>query len=79
MTLYKNGALVGGTPTATSIATQNARTLQLGASGGIGGLTGKIAIVQVYSRALSINEIKQNCLTQEHRFTATPQSICAAP
>ena len=40
-----------------------------------------IATMQVYNTALTLQQIKQNCLAQEARFTLTPGtgSLCAAP
>jgi hypothetical protein len=42
-------------------------------------MNGKIAVVHIYNRALTAQELKQNCLAQEGRFTSTAQSICGAP
>ena len=42
---------------------------------------GSVALAQIYNTALTQQQIKQNCLAQEARFTATPGtgSLCAAP
>jgi hypothetical protein len=40
---------------------------------------GKLGIMRVYNTALTAQQIKQNCLAQEGRFTSTAQSICGAP
>jgi hypothetical protein len=53
--------------------------IRLGQRMGTNFYTGSIANMQIYNRALSAQEIKQNCLAQEGRFTATAQSICGAP
>lgn len=41
--------------------------------------TGSMGPVMVWNTSLSAQQVKQNCLAQEHRFTSTPQSICGSP
>jgi hypothetical protein len=67
--------------TATQTLSTGSSNLYIGSnSGGAGAYAqGSIAIVQIYSRDLSANEVKQNCLAQEGRFTSSPQSICGTP
>jgi hypothetical protein len=78
-TLYVDGTQVStlawiGTPGATS----SSLNVVIGNySGNV--LPGSLATLQIYDRNLSAQEVKQNCLAQEKRFTNTPQSICAAP
>jgi hypothetical protein len=79
MKLYVNGVLKD-----TATQTARARILKshfLGKkfSCGMNYFIGKLAIFQAYNRALSLEELKRNCLAQEGRFTSTAQSICAAP
>jgi hypothetical protein len=80
--IYRDGNLVAGP--VTSVATPaggNSSLTQIGAFNSSTTLLfrGSIAAIQVYNSALTLQQIKQNCLAQESRFTNTPQSICAAP
>ena len=75
VTNYINGT-AGGWDLATVPNITGANTSNVAYVGGAGG---KIATLQVYNTVLTQAQIKQNCLAQEHRFTATAQSICGAP
>ena len=81
--VYRNGALGttvtgnGWLPGATTTP-----TLCIGRScNGTQYWNASIATVQIYNTALTQQQIKQNCLAQEKRFTTTPGtgSLCAAP
>ncbi|MEO5968803.1 MAG: LamG-like jellyroll fold domain-containing protein [Bdellovibrionia bacterium] len=77
--IYKNGAQVA---TVNSIAAPtNGKVIvgnHLNSSGSaVTGMDGSLAVVQIYYRALSAQEIKQNCFAQQGRFSGT--NICAAP
>lgn len=76
----------GSPATSTASYTGNftsTHSVQIGAFGTSYYPTASVAIVQIYSSALSLAQIKQNCLAQEPRFTATPypsgSNICGVP
>ncbi len=68
-----NGWLPGATTTPTLCIGHNCNGTQY--------WNASIATVQIYNTALTQQQIKQNCLAQEKRFTATPGigSLCSAP
>jgi hypothetical protein len=76
---YKNSSTNGsGTYSITRV--DSGKTLRIGNRDNLSiPFVGSMAAVRIYNRALSAQEIKQNCLAQELRFTNTPQSICAVP
>jgi len=74
-TLYVNGTSVG---TASASVSFSSGALNIGQKSGTY-FNGKIATLRIYSTSLTQQQVKQNCLAQELRFTSTPQSICAAP
>jgi hypothetical protein len=79
VTHYKN-ASANGSGTLTTTIGDAGRTLRVGTRDDlINKFKGSMAISRIYNRALTSQEIKQNCLAQERRFTNTPQSICGAP
>ncbi|MEO7164746.1 MAG: LamG domain-containing protein, partial [Bdellovibrionia bacterium] len=78
ITFYVNGT-ADGSLTHASVAVDHTTTapVYIGADRTAGNfLNGSIPIVQIYNRALSSQEIKQNCIAQQSRFGV---STCAAP
>jgi hypothetical protein len=85
ITIYADGILnqatldVGNLP----YAGDSGKPITVGARSSTGGTTtyypGSITVIQVYNRNLTAQEVKQNCLAQERRFTNTPTSICSSP
>lgn len=59
----------------------NANSLLLGAptTTAASELDGEISVFRLYNSALTVQEIKQNCLAQELRYSSVPQGICTAP
>ncbi len=92
-TIYFNGnvgtsclGLCGGwtnlvNPGSVSLGTATANSSLIGSYNSSTFMGGSIAAIQVYNTALTQQQIKQNCLAQEARFTATPGtgSLCANP
>ena len=83
--IYVDGALVAtDTLSATGISSG---TLASGYSLNVGSANdgknyffqGAIGEVMMYSRALTAQEVKQNCNGQEYRFTRNSTTICAQP
>jgi hypothetical protein len=72
-TVTGNGWLPGATTTPTLCIGRSCNGTQY--------WNASIATVQIYNTALTQQQIKQNCLAQEKRFTTTPGtgSLCAAP
>ncbi|MBF0206848.1 MAG: hypothetical protein HQK53_08140, partial [Oligoflexia bacterium] len=45
---------------------------------GFSPMLGDLAIARLYTKALTYEEVIQNCLAEESRFTATPNAICSS-
>ena len=76
-TLYIDGSVAVASPGTYSGISTGSNAYFGGASGTL--FTGSLGPMMVWNVPLTAAQVKQNCLAQEHRFTATPQSICAAP
>ena len=70
-TLYVNGMLAG-----TASASTNVSQIDVGRRGDGIYFNGDIAVVRVYSSALTLQQVKQNCYAQQGRFGV---SSCASP
>lgn len=70
MRTYKNGVLVSSTTAPTGSVSNASVNLNIGRSAESAGLywPGNIAVVRMYSKALSVNEVLQNYEAQKGRF-----------
>lgn len=77
---YINGAAAGiGSTRRPNNLTRQLNYLGKSHWGGDAFYQDRYGIARIYNAPLTAQQIKQNCLAQEARFTSTLQSICGAP